>query len=85
MTQAAQLLEKAEKALRQIYCDLIVAASDFTAIYETVMELAVLGKAIRVRIQKELEEAKGKRRDAGGRRYEWGESTGRKLLTYKTA
>ena len=46
-------------ALRQIGCDLIVAAPSSMAIYETVMELAVLGKTIRERIQAELREAEG--------------------------
>ncbi len=59
MIETAQRLERAEMGLRKISCDLLVAAPSSTAIYETVMELAILGKAIRERIQRELREAEG--------------------------
>jgi len=43
MIETAQHLEKVEKGLRKIVCDLIVVAPRSPAIYATVLELAEIG------------------------------------------
>jgi tRNA threonylcarbamoyladenosine modification (KEOPS) complex Pcc1 subunit len=55
MIESAQQLELAEKALRKIVCDLIADAPSSPTIYETVLELAAVGKAMQERIRVELE------------------------------
>ena len=59
MIATAQHLDRAERALRQIVCDLIVVAPSSPSVYATVLELAEVGKAMQERIRVELKEAEG--------------------------
>ena len=61
MIQAASHLEQAEKALRQVICDLLAVAPSSPNVYETVLELAEIGKKMQQRIAAELQDDEAQR------------------------